>query len=121
MPTVGQIRLVAALMQVVGLMNLAVSSMVLSKTLRPEPTGILYWLLGPGLLLSGIAGIVVGRRNFQLQGRQAGMVALFLLGVTGLGCYQFPVGLVIMVAGLLLYRSKEARTLFDRPAATSAG
>ena len=117
MPTGRQIRLVAALMQVVGLVNLAVSSMVLSGTLRPEPTGIFYWLLGPGLLLSGIAGVIVGRRNFQLQGRVPGMFALGLLGVTGVGCYQFPIGIIVMIAGLLLYRSKEARILFDRPAA----
>ena len=103
-----------------GLANLAISVLVLSETVSPEPTGTWYWLLGPCSLASGVLSILAGRRNLQLQSRGLGLFALGLLGLSGLGAYKLPTGIIISGLGIYLYLQRDTRDAF-RDTAGAAG
>jgi hypothetical protein len=104
-----------------GLANLAISALVLSETVSPEPTGMWYWLLGPCSLASGVLAIIAGRRNLRLQSRGMGLAALALLGLSGLGAYKLPTGILISALGIHVYRQREAREAFAQPTASEPG
>src|SRR6185295_12219636 len=78
----------------------------------PEPTGTWYWLLGPCSLASGVLAILAGRRNLQLQSRGLGLFALGLLGLSGLGAYKVPTGIIISGLGIYIYQQREAKDAF---------
>ena len=107
-----KVQNVARLMLAQGLANLAISVLVLSETVSPEPTGTWYWLLGPCSLASGVLAILAGRRNLQFQSRGLGLFALGLLGLSGLGAYKVPTGIIISGLGIYLYQQKEAKDAF---------
>jgi len=118
--TMNKIQSVARLMLAQGLANLAISALVLSETVSPEPTGTWYWLLGPCSLASGVVAIVAGRRNLNLQSRGMGLFALGLLGLSGLGAYKLPTGIIISGLGIYLYLQRDTRDAF-RDTAGAAG
>jgi hypothetical protein len=111
---VRNVRSLAVLMSLQGLANLAISALVLSKGVQPEPAGVWYFLNGPLALASGILALLAGGRTNRLESRSMGMAALILLGIAGVGTYKLPFGLLLSVAGVWTYLQQETKDAFAR-------
>jgi len=106
------IRGITILMTLQGLMNIVVSEIVIAEGVRPAPTGFWYFCNGPLALLSGTVALIAARRNRRFEDRELGLLALGLIGISGIGTYKMPSGLLIAAVGIYLYLKEETKEAF---------
>ena len=138
---VGQVRIVAILMIVQGVLNSLMGlfsgglglfmGIILRETMRENPDfqqgegpspefmsnlmGGFYGGAGLALLAIGIVHIFAGYRNFQFQGRTLGIVSLasgILTVLTVVGCYCLPTSIALCVYGLVVYLNNSSTNAF---------
>jgi hypothetical protein len=129
---VHHIRIVAILMCVQGvfellgagftlLMGIVMAMMMSGSTEMSQAPGAptpflflgIYGVMGLALLVTGGLHLFAGIRNYQLQGRTLGIVAL-AAGMLDLAfCYCLPTSIGLLVYGLIVYLNPQVTAAFS--------